>query len=509
MGKKKSTLKRAKIITKEKFDFNFAFAKYLKHHPTWNTRASSYPTLLHFIIPISSVSLILLLKLRLEPIFQGDSPYLMFFSAIIFSAWYGGFKTSFLATILSTLIIDYFFLKPASSLIISNTNDILKLSIFFLIGSLISILSQLMHNALRQLEMKNMELKRKEQHYRLIVETVKDYAIYTLDPAGYITSWNQGAERIKEYTAKEIIGKHFSIFFPKEDIQKGIPWKTLKSASKYGRLEEEGYKVRKDGSTFWANVVITALKDEAGKIHGFSQITRDMTVHKELDRRKDEFITIASHELKTPLTSARVFNQILQKFLKSRGITDLIPYLKKVENQIDKLNDIVNDLLDVSRIQAGKLEFRKEFFDINNLIKEIVEDLQNTTRHIIFIKGQSTRKVYGDKDRIGQVLINFLTNAIKYSPNTKRIIIKIIPDENLITVAVQDFGLGIDKEHLEKIFQPFYRVRSEEGNTFPGLGMGLYISSDIINRHNGKIWAESEKEKGSIFYFTLPLNKDE
>lgn len=496
-------------MQKKKNTIDFPFAKYLKHHPTWNTRASSYPILLRFVVPIASVLFIFLLKLQLEHFFQGDSPYLIFFAAIIINAWYGGFKTSFLATILSAIIIDYFFLKPIFSFSIYSINDYLKLTLFLLIGTLISILSQLMHNSLKKLEIKNLELKRREDYYRLIVETVKDYAIYTIDSDGYITSWNQGAERIKGYKTEEIIGKHFSIFYPQEDIKKGIPWKMLKIASKNGKLEDEGLKVKKDGSTFWADIVTTALKDEKGKIHGFSQITRDMTVHKELDRRKDEFITIASHELKTPLTSARVFNQILQKLLENRGITDLIPHLKKVENQIDKLNDIVNDLLDVSKIQAGKLEFRKEFFDLNNLVKEIVEDLQNTTKHIILIKGKSSRKLFADKDRIGQVLINFLTNAIKYSADTEKIIVKIVTEKNSITIGVQDFGLGIAGQHLEKIFLPFYRVQGEEGNTFPGLGMGLYISSDIIKRHSGRIWAESEKGKGSVFYFTLPLNKNE
>lgn len=492
--------------TQKSDDISFPFKKYLKHHPTWNTRATSYPVFFRFAVPILSVFFVLFLKLALESIFKGGSPYLMFFAVVMINAWYGGFRTGFLATILSALLIEYFFVHPNHQHLIHNLNELVNLILFVLEGTLISGLSQFIHNSLRKSEMKNFELKRSEEQYRLVVETVKDYAIYTLDADGYIKSWNQGAQRIKGYTFKEIIGKHFSIFYSQEEIEKGKPWEALKIADKKGRYEEEGEKVKKDGSKFWANVVITPLRDRMGKLYGFSKITRDMTVHQELDRRKDEFISIASHELKTPITSIKVFAQIMQKIAVKKRDKESSHYLSRMERQIDRLTEIITDLLDVSRIQAGKLEFKKDYFDLNYLIEEVVENLQNTTnKHNINVEGSVKQKVLGDRDRIGQVLINFLTNAIKYSPDSDKIYVKVLTGPNNVIVSVKDFGIGIAKEELNKIFERFYRVYKENGGTFPGLGMGLYIASEIIKRHNGKIWAESGEGTGSTFYFKIPV----
>lgn len=477
--------------------------------PTWNTRASTYPSLLRFFIPITVVLLAFGIKMLLESLFHLQTPYLMFFAAIMISAWYGGVKTSLLATTLSTVLIIYFFLHPNHhSFTIQNLKELMEISIFLSEGVLISVFSQFAHNALRKSEIKNIELKRSREHYKLVVDTVKDYAIYTLDPDGYITSWNEGAKKIKGYKAKEVIGKHFSIFYPQERVSKKDPWNTLKIAVEKGRFEDESLRTRKDGSTFWADVVITSLIDEQGKLQGFSQITRDMTKHRELDKRKDEFITIASHELKTPITSIKVFNQIMQKLSFKRKDKEFLHYLDRMEGQINRLTEIITDLLDVSKIQAGKLEFKKDFFNLNELTKEIVEDIQTTTnKHKIIIEEKSTKNIFGDRDRIGQVLTNFLTNAIKYSPNSDKIVVRIIPQKDGVTIGVQDFGIGISKEDQEKIFERFYRVYTGDEKTFPGLGMGLYISSDIIKRHNGRIWVESEKGKGSTFYFTLFYTK--
>lgn len=505
--KKKPYAKKGEGL-KDKTTFILPIKKYLKRHPSWNTRASSYPFVLNIAVPIFAVLLVFGIIIKLENYFQGDSPYLLFFAAIMFSAWYGGFKTAFLATIFSALIINFFFLKHPFPPGIDSIGDIIKFSLYFTIGLIVSILSQFMHNALKKLEIKNMDIQRSEEQYRLVVETVKDYAIYTLDPDGYITSWNEGAQRIKGYTAEEVIGKHFSMFYTPESIERGDPWKALRIATAKGRYEEEGYKIKKGGQTFWADVILTPLRDDEGKLQGFSQITRDMTAHKELDKRKDEFISIASHELKTPLTSLKVFNQTLQKMFEKRNQRDVLPFFTKMDHQIDKLNDIVADLLDVSRIQSGKVKLNMASFDLNNLITEVLDNIQITTKkHVIVVKGRATKPVLGDKDRIAQVFVNFISNAIKYSPEADKIIINITPDTTIVTIGVQDFGIGISKEHLNKIFEPFYRVYNEDGATYPGLGMGLHISSDIIERHNGKIWAESEKGRGSIFYFTLPYNQ--
>jgi signal transduction histidine kinase len=173
--------------------------------------------------------------------------------------------------------------------------------------------------------------------------------------------------------------------------------------------------------------------------------------------------------------------------------------------QVDKLTNLVSDLLDVSKLQTGKLELRKEKFDIGKLIKEIAENFEATDNtHKIFIKGKSLKMIKADKDRIEQVVINLISNAIKYSPDSDRVEIKIKSEKNVIIISVKDFGVGIAQEYLNKIFGRFYRVYDTRDKTFPGLGMGLYISYEIIERHKGKMWVESRKGEWSTFYFSLP-----
>jgi signal transduction histidine kinase len=181
--------------------------------------------------------------------------------------------------------------------------------------------------------------------------------------------------------------------------------------------------------------------------------------------------------------------------------------LEKMDRQINKLTMLIGDLLNLARIQTGRFEFRNEYFAIDDLLKETVESLQGTTeKHRIKIQGKTKKKVYADRDRVSQVLINLLTNAIKYSPKADRIIVHSKTDRNNVTIAVQDFGIGIPKRDLNKIFDRFFRVEGADEKTYPGFGIGLFVSAEIVARHGGKIWAESEKGKGSTFYFTLPLS---
>lgn len=225
-----------------------------------------------------------------------------------------------------------------------------------------------------------------------------------------------------------------------------------------------------------------------------------------LERRKDEFISMASHELKTPLTSQKLFISTLQNILKNYSDTKPLEITQKIARQTEKLEKLVRDLLDVSKIQAGKLSLDKIPTNLNELARIVVDDVQGTTpQHIIKINGKIDREVYVDKDRITQVFTNLITNAIKYSPREGDIIINLSEENNTCKVSVRDYGIGIDKEHLDKIFKRFFRVEGRDEKTFPGMGVGLYISSKIIDQHNGKIWVESEKGKGTTFYFTLPL----
>lgn len=224
---------------------------------------------------------------------------------------------------------------------------------------------------------------------------------------------------------------------------------------------------------------------------------------------RDDFISVASHELKTPVTSVKIFTQVLQKHFEQLGDHTASTYLNKMDKQINRLTELIYNLLDISKIQAGRIEFNEKLFDIDTLVRETVEVMQATTKHKLIIEGETHQQVFGDEDRLGQVLSNLISNALKYSPKAKKVIITLSSTEKEVTVSVRDYGIGISPQHLEKIFERFYRVFDNTDKTFPGLGIGLYISSEIVRRHHGTFHVESHQGKGSTFSFTLPLNSTE
>ena len=229
---------------------------------------------------------------------------------------------------------------------------------------------------------------------------------------------------------------------------------------------------------------------------------------KSLEKKKDEFISVASHELRTPLTSARLLTQLLQRRFEKKKDRQSSLYLARINNQIDRLSRLVIELLDLRKIQEGKMDFRMEKFNIYDLVKEIAYDLSKSSNRKIVIKEKHNFKVTADRDRIGQVITNLASNAIKYSPKNKQIIIRIIKEDGFIKIAIQDFGQGIPEEEHQKIFGRFYQI--EGGSRKDSMGLGLFIAKEIVDRHKGKIWVESpslignRKVKGSTFYFTLP-----
>ena len=215
---------------------------------------------------------------------------------------------------------------------------------------------------------------------------------------------------------------------------------------------------------------------------------------------------MASHELKTPVTSLQGFTQLLKRMFERQGITEPLHYLTPMEGQLDRLTKLIKDLLDISKMQMGKLPLRVEAFDLSELVRETVEEMQAmvVTHHLHF---ESTAQlvVVGDKERIEQMLIHLLKNAVKYSPDVDRVIVRVSADQEQATVSVQDFGKGIAEAHQQKIFECFYQVSDTEEKPFSGLGIGFYISSQIMKQHQGRIGVESTKRAGATCYFTLPL----
>lgn len=229
---------------------------------------------------------------------------------------------------------------------------------------------------------------------------------------------------------------------------------------------------------------------------------------KELEERKNEFISIASHELKTPITSIKGYIQILRQFLKESQNEKLLSYAGKMDQQIDRLTKLVNDLLDVSKIQSGKLELQLEETDLNELIEDTITDLQLVNKHkIIFEKGEKQLLTLIDKYQISEVLINLISNAIKYSPKSDKVIVRATSKKDSVVTSIEDFGIGISKKDQEKVFRKFFRVDNRIRQSFSGLGLGLYISSEIVKHHQGDIWISSVKGRGTTVSFKLPMIK--
>jgi two-component system CheB/CheR fusion protein len=234
-------------------------------------------------------------------------------------------------------------------------------------------------------------------------------------------------------------------------------------------------------------------------------VMEDITEHKFLQERTDTFMSMASHELRTPLTTIRMLVQLLQKHFEALDDSLLIGYLEKVDQQAGQLSKLATDLLDVSGIGAKKFQLDEATFDLMLLVKEVSENTQLLSDgHMILLEGKTAINVYADRERVSRVLVNLMMNAIKYSPDAKKIIVTIAQTKSVVTVSVQDFGIGIAAADQKKIFERFYRSPDKSNHHLAGLGLGLYISSTIVERHGGRIWVESKKGKGSTFFFTLP-----
>ena len=376
----------------------------------------------------------------------------------------------------------------------------------------------------------DIDLRKSEQVYRQMVDSVIDYAIYSLDLKGNIATWNMGAMRLKGYSAKEAIGKHFSLFYSKEDIDLGKPENEIKVALAQGYTEDVGWRYRKDGTRFWANINLATICDDTGKPIGFSKITRDLTERlrvKELEDAivlRDEFLSVASHELKTPTTSIYLSQQLVRRLAQkaiqaeqqeigkremplANILGDILKATERSEKSSTRLVRLLDELLDVSRIRAGRLELEKEEFDLVELLETIITSMFVDLKlsEVKVIRDYDSTPIYGswDRSRIEQVLTNLVSNSVKYGER-RPINIKIYRMRENVRVDIVDHGMGIPVDVQPKIFQRF--ERGVASTKISGLGLGLYISQKITQAHGGIISFSSELGKGSTFSLLLPLN---
>ncbi|MFJ1258014.1 PAS domain S-box protein [Cupriavidus sp. CuC1] len=356
-------------------------------------------------------------------------------------------------------------------------------------------------------------LRQSEETLRLLVEGVKDYAIFLLDPQGNVMTWNPGAESIKGYRRDEIIGRHFSTFYPAEDIAAGKPARELLQAEREGSLEDEGWRVRKDGTLFWANVIITAVYDAEKRLRGFAKVTRDMSERKRLaeleasSQRMNEFLATLSHELRNPLAPIRNAVNAIALQPENRSVVDRCHAL--IDRQVTHLTRLVDDLLDVGRITAGKVQLRIETVDIREIIELGVEAARPTldarSQQISLNLPTTPTLMEADRTRLTQIVQNLVLNASKFSPPSTSIEVNVVTASRQLTISITDQGCGLPPDSLDSIFNLFVQDRRWHGSHEGGLGIGLSVCRSLVELHGGTISAASKGlGKGSTFTIRLP-----
>ena len=385
-------------------------------------------------------------------------------------------------------------------------------------------------------------LRQSEEVFRLLVASVKDYAIFLLDPTGHITTWNAGAQRIKGYAPEEIIGRHFSTFYPESDILDQKPERELEIAKQYGSVEDNGWRLRKDGTRFWANVVITAVHDEHGRLRGFAKVTRDMTERKRADemqralfeqrearfhaeeerrraeasyrvaqeanRAKDEFLMTLSHELRTPMTAILGWSRLLPTMPPNEpGFRDAVLAIARSAQLQARL---IDDVLDVSRIVSGKLRLALETVELESVINGAIEAVKPSAdaRHIAILTSLAPNlaTTIADPTRVQQVIWNLLSNAVKFTPKGGTIVVDARRTSSHVQISVRDNGEGIDAQFLPHIFEPFRQAENPSTRLHGGLGLGLSIVRYLTEAHGGTAAADSPgRGMGTTFTITLPV----
>jgi PAS domain S-box-containing protein len=359
-----------------------------------------------------------------------------------------------------------------------------------------------------------------EESFRLMVESVTDYAIVMLDPDGRVVSWNSGAERIKGYSAEEIVGQHFSRFYPRLDIQHGMPQRDLDVVTAKGRFEVEGWRTRKDGSNFWANVVFTAIRDQAGNLRGFAKLTRDLTERRKVEEEltnaksaaeranlaKSDFLSSMSHELRTPLNAILGFAQLME--------SDTPPPTASQAEGIEQILQagsyllvLINDILDLAMIESGRMAWSKEPVSLTDIMLEcqamIEPQAYKLGIRVAFPKLDIPCFISGDRTRVKQVLVNLLSNAVKYNRPAGSVSVDFSASApHRIRVSVKDTGAGLPPEKLAQLFQPFNRLGQEAG-AVEGTGIGLVVTKRLVELMGGAIGVESRVGQGSVFWVEL------
>jgi hypothetical protein len=365
------------------------------------------------------------------------------------------------------------------------------------------------------------------ERFALLAAAATEYAIFTLDTDGFITSWNPGAERLKGYTRDEIIGEHFSRFYPPEAIERGKPAQLLAAAVADGSVEDEGWRLRKDRTVFWADVVITALRGTDGQLRGFGKVTKDVTERKRtedslreviarerevaeqlrtMDKTKDEILSVVAHDLRGPLAVLDGMLETLDDGWDELTAEEKRDAIRRMANSTTRLRGLVNDVLDVTRIDTGDLRYDITAFDADALVRSVVGDIAGIGAARVQIEPSTTGAAMarGDEQRTWQVLGNLLSNALKFSSSDLLVHLRVVDtDTGEVRFEVEDHGPGVPVEDRDRIFEKFSRA-TDAAVRGDGTGLGLYIAESLAQGQGGRILVEGEVGEGSTFTLVLP-----
>ncbi len=378
----------------------------------------------------------------------------------------------------------------------------------------------------RMVEERTHQLQESEERFRLLVENVKDYSIYFVDIHGNISSWNAGAENLFGYTAEETLGKPLETFLPPPLIEESLPQKELGVAATKGRFETEGFRFRKDGSQFWASILLTALYNEKKELIGFSNITRDITERKhamqalkeskesaeDANRKKSQFLANMSHELRTPLNAVIGYSQMMDKGVSGELSDKQKKYAHNIYVSGRHLLDMVNDLLDIAKIEAGRINLDLDKVSVSSLIEELKDVFfpmaEEKDVSLTFEVGPDLTQVISDPARLKQIFINLISNAIKFNKPNGNVIVRLYQEESngkfWFVGQVEDTGIGIPQDKIGNLFTEFYQIDSTASRKYEGTGLGLALTKHLVELHRGTITVTSEEGVGSCFTFRFP-----
>jgi PAS domain S-box-containing protein len=448
-----------------------------------------------FLFPLFLLIVITLFKFAFNPQLGNRTPFLLYTAVVIGTTWYSGWVAGLIMNFVCVLVLDFFFLEPYFSLAFTPRITT-QIVIFTLQNLLIAAMGYSMTRALKKTEAS-------ENKFRLLVEQACELLVLR-DVNGKVTYVSPGVTDIFGYTPLEYVAINVDKLFTNSSYK-------IYQSSLTQIWDEPGDRkglklefIRKNGSHGWLEIDLLNYLNEPG-INALVSHCRDITSRVDLENQKAGFIGVASHELKTPLTSIKAYLQVLESKSRKNGDPFFLEALQKVNHQVKKMTEMINGFLNISRIESGMLELIKKEFDLNELVDEALQEyrLVMPNRNILFYPGANAR-VIADREKVLSVINNLISNAAKYSKAEKPIRITTMVNFGQVQLNVEDEGMGVKIEDKPKLFDRYYRAHNEHTKVVSGFGIGLFLCAEIVKLHGGEIGLESEYGKGTSFYFRLP-----